>query len=138
MVFIYINSLAFLVLSAIHWYWMFGGKRGLSVSLPTLNNTKKLDPTPLMTFFVAFGLLLFAIITFGNSGIFNKFIGSQIFVIGNLVIAGIFFMRAIGDFKYVGLFKKVKETEFGIYDKKYFTPLCLFITLNCILIALTV
>ena len=46
---------------------------------------------------------------------------------GLYVVASIFLIRAIGDFNYVGFFKKVTTTEFAINDTKYFSPLCLFL-----------
>ncbi|NRF91294.1 DUF3995 domain-containing protein [Paenibacillus frigoriresistens] len=42
----------------------------------------------------------------------------------------------MGDFKYVGLFKRVKQTRFATYDTFLFTPLCLWLcfTFYCTLI----
>jgi len=42
-------------------------------------------------------------------------------------VPAVFLLRAIGDFKVAGIFKKEKETAFGKADTKYFTPLCLVI-----------
>ena len=39
----------------------------------------------------------------------------------------IFTIRAIGEFNAVGFFKKIRDTEFAIYDTKYFSPLCLIL-----------
>jgi len=39
----------------------------------------------------------------------------------------IFILRAVGDFNYVGIFKKIKNTEFARADSKIFIPLCLII-----------
>ena len=50
------------------------------------------------------------------------------------IISILFFIRAIGDFKYVGFFKKVKQTTFGEMDTTYFSPLCLVISMVGILI----
>jgi len=36
-------------------------------------------------------------------------------------------LRAIGEFKYLGFFKKIKNTEFAIADSKLFSPLSLAI-----------
>lgn len=44
------------------------------------------------------------------------------------IIALLFFIRAIGDFKYVGFFKSVKQTTFGTMDTTYYAPLCLVIS----------
>jgi hypothetical protein len=34
----------------------------------------------------------------------------------------------MGEFNYVGFFKKVKDTEFAKWDTKLFSPLCLLIS----------
>ena len=55
---------------------------------------------------------------------------------GYYFLAGIFILRAIGDFKYVGFFKKVKNTPFAKLDSKFYSPLCLLIGLAFIWIEL--
>jgi hypothetical protein len=56
---------------------------------------------------------------------------------GLWTIAVIFTLRAIGDFNYVGFFKKIKHTKFGKNDTKYFSPLCLTIGILTIILELT-
>jgi Protein of unknown function (DUF3995) len=55
---------------------------------------------------------------------------------GLVVISLLFFLRAIGDFRYVGFFKKVKQTVFARLDSKYYSPLCLFIAVCGVVIEL--
>jgi len=133
--FIALNTTIFLFISGIHFYWMFGGKWGLSAALPEMANNKILNPSAFSTFVVAFGLLVFAGITIGQTGVFY-FLPLHFFIVTNYCIATIFLLRAVGDFRYIGVFRKVNTTTFGIHDKKYFTPLCLIICVNCILIAI--
>jgi len=52
------------------------------------------------------------------------------------IISSIFIIRAIGDFKYVGFFKKIKNTKFAEFDTKYFTFISLIIGLIGIIIEL--
>ncbi|MBK7465824.1 MAG: DUF3995 domain-containing protein [Saprospiraceae bacterium] len=49
-------------------------------------------------------------------------------------IAILFIVRAIGDFQYVGFFKKIKHSLFAEYDTNYFSPLCLIIGILAILL----
>ena len=51
-------------------------------------------------------------------------------------IAIIFILRAIGDFKYLGFFKKINHSDFAKSDTKLFSPLCLTIGILAILIQL--
>ena len=51
-------------------------------------------------------------------------------VYGLKIIAGVFLVRAIGDFRYVGFFKKIKGTIFANLDTKFYTPLCILLSFN--------
>jgi hypothetical protein len=44
---------------------------------------------------------------------------------GYWFIPSVFILRAIGEFNYVGFFKKIKHTEFAKADSKIFSPLSL-------------
>jgi hypothetical protein len=134
-VLIAINTLFLLFLSCLHFYWGFGGTLWFADVLPS-NSTgsKRLNPGTTATFVVAFGLLLLALITIGNLGIWDKSISRKYFRYAALLISIIFFTRAIGDFKFVGFFKTVKATRFAINDTQLFTPFCVFITVISLLI----
>jgi hypothetical protein len=121
-----INTTIFIALSGIHFYWLTGGKWGLALSLPSDPSTRDVlfKPSIMATLVVAFGLLLFAFITFGNSGALSIGMNQHYFKWGDLVISMIFLIRAIGDFKYVGFFKRIRETPFAKMDSKFYSPLC--------------
>lgn len=131
----------FILLSSIHFYWAFGGTWAINAALPTDENGNKLfQPSMFASLVVAFGLLFFAFIVIIHTYIFLY--DNSIFIIlikkyGLKIIAFIFLFRAIGDFKYVGLFKKNKNSVFAIQDTKYFTPLCFIIFLLCIFLLLS-
>lgn len=134
---IVINVIIFLLLSILHFYWAFGGKLWYSDVLPTsTNGLRKINPGMIAGFVVAFGLLFFAIIIIGNRGLLDKYINVKYFRYGTLIIAAIFLFRAIGDFKYIGFFKKIKGTKFAINDSVIYSPLCLFISFVSLLIFL--
>jgi hypothetical protein len=123
----------FLFLSGVHIYWALGGKWASDVAIPTSGSNKKLfTPGPIATIGVAVGLLIFAIMTYikvlyigSNEGM----IISSVKDLGMWIIVLIFLIRAIGDFNYVGFFKKQKKTIFGKADTKFYTPLCLTIAI---------
>ena len=56
--------------------------------------------------------------------------GNLILIYGNLAIGIVMLVRAVGDFKYVGFFKKIEGTIFAQNDTRYYSPLCLLISLN--------
>ncbi len=130
-----INTAIFILLSIVHFYWAFGGKLWYDDVLPTTSNgMQKLNPSTTAGLVIAFGLLLLALITAGNQGLFDRFIKRMYFRYGTLIIAIIFILRAIGDFKFIGFFKTVKWTRFGLNDTQFFSPLCLFISLLSVFI----
>lgn len=88
-----------------------------------------LNPSMAATFFIACGLMFLAFITIGNQGFLDNRVKRTYFRYGSLVIAAVFLLRAIGDFKFVGFFKTINETQFAINDTQIFSPFCLLIAL---------
>ncbi|MEJ7823104.1 MAG: DUF3995 domain-containing protein [Chitinophagaceae bacterium] len=132
-----INTVIFILLSLLHFYWAFGGVNWLHEVLPTSSNgVNRMNPGMAATLIVAFGLLLLSIITAGNFGLFNRYFKRKYFSYGALLIAIIFFLRALGDFKFIGFFKTIKSTKFAINDTQIFSPLCLFVSLLSMVIFL--
>ncbi|MES2796292.1 MAG: DUF3995 domain-containing protein [Bacteroidota bacterium] len=129
-----INTILFLVISGLHFYWAFGsmfGKKikGATSVLPEVNGKSAFIPSTFSTFVVAFGLLLFAeVSSFGLVKYFDFQMFSPIIPFGNLAISIIFMMRAMGDFRLVGFFKKIKSTQFAENDSKFYSPLCVLIS----------
>lgn len=120
----------FLVLAGIHFYWLLGGKKGLDKALPEDEKGAKLfQPSNFATAVVAVGLSLFALYYFNRSGVQILYLPNWLLGVVGWVIPVLFLFRAIGDFKYVGFFKKVKQTEFGQRDTRFYAPLCLFIAI---------
>jgi glucan phosphoethanolaminetransferase (alkaline phosphatase superfamily) len=118
----------FSLLSFIHFYWLFGGKWGLEKVIPTKNKElQTLEIPKFATLIVALVLILFG----GLYLIKTKFFSLQTPILFSQyiywAIPSIFIIRAIGDFNYVGFFKKIKNTAFAKSDTKWFVPLCLLI-----------
>ena len=130
------NAIIFVLLSLLHFYWLLGGKWGINSVVPSKEKSadKLFKPSAFSTIVVAVGLLAFGLIELGNTGIFSDWMAVKYFRWGNLLIAFIFLVRAIGDFKYIGFFKKVKGTLFAKNDSRYFAPLCLFISITSVFI----
>ncbi|WP_298485037.1 DUF3995 domain-containing protein [uncultured Maribacter sp.] len=128
----------FFNLSCLHWYWAFGGKWGLEYVIPTKTTIEKaIKPNPLATILVAIALLLIAYIyLLLIFSIHVNIFPTWVIKYGIWIVPSVFLLRVLGDFKYVGLFKKIKKTTFGINDTKYFIPLCAIIATLGFIIAL--
>ncbi len=117
-----------LVIALLHFYWAFGGKFGLMSAGPTLEEGKDFIPSKIVIFIVAlmlFGLSILAIQLVSP----HEQLKEHIHYIGYFVCI-IFIIRAIGDFKYVGFFKKIYNSNFANLDTKYFSPLVLFLGIS--------
>lgn len=128
----------FIFLAGIHIYWGFGGKWGNDAAIPTTENNKKvIHPKLKECMVVAIALLSLSVIVLVKSEIIAFGFPNWLLEYGLWIISILFIIRAIGEFKYVGFFKKVKTTKFAQMDTKYFSPLCLLISILAMTLALT-
>ncbi len=118
----------FSILSGLHFYWLFGGVWGLSKSIPTKNNKELvLKISKVATLIVAIVLGLVGLLYFSKLEFINFHYTHWMLDYSYWIIPIIFILRAVGDFNYVGIFKKIKDTEFAKADSKIVIPLCLII-----------
>lgn len=130
-------SLILIGLGLIHFNWVIGGEFGFSESLPTKESGERvLNPKKIDSAIVGIGLTIFGVFYILKSGIIDYNLPEWTMKYGSWIIPSIFLLRAIGEFKYVGFFKRVKKTKFGKLDTKFFSPLCLVIGIVGIIIHL--
>ncbi|MEW9180650.1 DUF3995 domain-containing protein [Bacillus mycoides] len=115
-------------ISFLHVYWAFGGRWGSAAVIPVKEGEHKPAFTPRIwgTLFVAILILLASVIIVVQLGYLQGFEANSLSKIGSIVCALVFIVRAIGDFKFVGFFKKIKHSQFARYDTRFYSPLCLF------------
>jgi len=122
-----ITIITLFIAGLFHFYWAFGGKIGLDSAIPTINGKAIINPGKLLTVIVGLIILVFACIAYTLSFKDLTLLPySQQIIYSGWLLSGIFFIRSIGDFHTVGLFKKIKSTKFSEFDTKYFIPLTLF------------
>lgn len=134
-----INFTILSLVSAIHIYWGFGGSWGLRESLPERNGSKAFHPGRIMTLVVAFvfgGMALFYLFKIGWLSLPAWLASSWVQQYGLWLLAGIFLLRAVGDFRYVGFFKRVRNSRFAHLDTRFYSPLCLLLCINTSLLIL--
>lgn len=131
-----INVLIFILLGGIHIYWGLGGKWGSQQTLPQHlhDGVPLFVPGVVACFSVAFGLLAMAGVTLCEIGFIQIILPDVINEYGLWIIGSIFLLRAIGDFKYVGFFKSIRDTEFGRLDTQFYSLLCLYLGITSFLI----
>ena len=131
----YINFVLLLVISTVHLYWALGGQWGLQVAVPEQNSKRVIKPGRLLTLLVAalFGsMALYYLYKIGLLPVALPFVPAWLDQYGLWLLAGIFQLRAIGDFRYVGFTKKVYATRFADLDTQFYSPLCLVLSLNTV------
>ena len=134
-----IISFVFLLVSGIHFYWVFGGKWGAEQALPSNEKGEKvLHPKKTDTAVVAIIFLCIALYYLIIANILAMQLPHWMHEYGGWILSMIFFLRALGDFRYVGFFKKVKGTPFAIADTKYFSPLCLLLALLALFVGILI
>lgn len=125
----------FSLLGLLHLYWAAGGRFGRGVAVPTVGGERLMNPSPVGTILVAAALFAAALVVLGRLKFWGAVVPVWIFYAGTWVIAALFLLRTIGDFRYVGFFKSVSGTDFARWDTMLFSPLCLFIAAAAFLIS---
>jgi hypothetical protein len=118
---------AFLVLAGWHVYMAVTPRVGSSESgaVPSVGGKALFVPSRRATLAVAVVLLLFAGLVAATAGLAWM---SYALALGLLA-------RAIGEFKYVGFFKRVRGSRFATLDTFVYSPLCLLLAAGVAIVA---
>ena len=128
-------AVIFAILGFFHLYWAAGGRVGRGAAIPTGGGERLLHPSPFVTILVAAALFAAMLVVLGRLKIWGAFVPRWVFYSGTWIISLLFFVRTIGDFRYVGFFKSVTDTNFARWDTILFSPLCLLIAAVAFLIS---
>ena len=104
----------FLTLSLLHVAWALGLRTGPAV-VPSRAGKPLFTPSRAATLTVAALLAAAAAVAWVR------------WAPGLYALALLFSLRAVGDFRYVGFFKRVRDTRFAWWDTRVYSPLCLLI-----------
>jgi hypothetical protein len=113
-------------IGVLHIVWAFGARPLSSGAIPT-----RADGSPLfapgtgVTLGVAALLLVAAFLVLERSGLGPGLLPGPWPELGSAGVAGVLLLRGIGEFRYVGLFKRERTTAFARLDTLLFTPLVL-------------
>ena len=114
-----------LTLSLVHLYWAAGGTSGVAAAVPTrAGGAAVFTPRRAATGAVAVGLGLAAALVLGRAGVVPRVGPPGVYRWGTWALGAGFALRAVGEFRYVGLFKRERHTRFARFDTRVYTPLC--------------
>lgn len=114
----------FVVLGLIHLYWAAGGRVGHAAAIPQVGDKPSFQPGAIATIAVAFALFGAAGVVAIRSGVLADPALSFLATVGSWALAAILALRAVGDFRLVGFFKRVTGTPFARADTLFYSPLC--------------
>lgn len=119
-----------------HLYWAAGGRLGADAVIPRKQGGDSLfHPSPIGTLSVALfllGVIGLGIVVQRGADIAIPWRWMRI-VLG--ACGAVFVLRAIGEFRYVGFFKRVTDSPFAYWDTRLFSPFILLIGIACLVIA---
>ena len=121
----------------LHVYWAVGGRLGHGAAIPTRDGRPVLRPSALGTLAVAAALFVAAGLIAVRSGLVALPALDGVAVVAAWVLAVVFIARAIGDFRYVGFFKRVTGSRFARLDQTIFAPLCLLLGILAAIVAVS-
>src|SRR5260221_7744116 len=122
-------------LGLMHVYWALGGRMGKSAAVPEVNGQQTFIPSRAGTMAVAAALFFAATVVAIAGGLFEAGGFKGIFRILAVGLSATFIARAVGDFRLVGFFKRVRGTDFARLDTAIFAPLCLLLGLAVLFVA---
>jgi hypothetical protein len=124
----------FAVLGLLHLCWALGGWRGGAARVPAVNGQWVFKPTRGATLLVAGALIAAMLTVLGQLGLWGGAVPPGVFQGSTWGIGVVFGLRAIGEFRLVGFFKRVHDTPFAWWDTRLYSPLCLAIALSAFLL----
>ena len=123
-----ILCLVFAILAVLHLYWAVGGQLGLHGAIPTVGDRPLFEPGPLFAVAIAAVLVAAAIVSAQRGDLLSLGLPGWFPRLGTWLLVFVFAVRAIGEFGYVGFFKRVRGTLFARRDSLVYSPLCVVIS----------
>lgn len=114
----------FVLLAGLHFYWAARRGAALEGFVPTVDGTPLITPGRLASLAVGVALLAAAGVVSCRAGLWCALLPPWAARWGIWVIAALFAARAVGDLRYVGFFKRVRDSRFARRDTWIFSPLC--------------
>jgi hypothetical protein len=125
------------VLALWHLYWAAGGRVGLAVAVPAARDGSPLfRPGAIASLAVAAGLAVVGLSALAATEILELWGGTGAYRFAIAVAGGAFVLRAVGDGRYCGFFKRRVGTAFAEHYTAVYTPLSVALGLVSFAVAL--
>jgi hypothetical protein len=119
------------------WHFVMAGRptSGRSGAVPVTDGKALFVPSARATVAVGVALLLFAALVAGTAGLISFGLPGWLLRWLSYGLALGLLARAIGEFRYVGFFKRVVGSRFATLDTFVYSPLCLALAVGVALVA---
>ena len=128
-------SAVFLVLGLWHFYMAASGLAGMSAAVPSRDGRSLFVPSIPGTLAVGVVLIALGVLVLSTAGVFSPGLPRQYLGWMSYALALGLLARAVGEFRYVGFFKRVRGTPFARMDTLVYSPLCLVLSAGVAFIA---
>ena len=118
----------FLLLGLWHFHMAFAGGGGEGAAVPSVDGRSLFVPSTAATVAVGVLLLLCAVLVAGTSRLVSFGLPPGPLSWLSYALGLGLFARAVGEFKYVGFFKRVRGSRFARMDTLVYSPLCLVLS----------
>ena len=119
----------FILLALVHLYWALGGRIGKLAAVPHVGDRPAFIPSAVSTLAVAFGLAVCALLVAASGGLVVSSVPARWVTWLAVALAVALLARAVGDFRMVGFFKRIRGTRFARLDSTAYSPLCLALSI---------
>ncbi|WP_292936979.1 DUF3995 domain-containing protein [Noviherbaspirillum sp.] len=126
----------FIGLALWHFRMAFAPTVAESGAVPTVEGKPLFVPSRRATITVGFALLLAAALVAITDGLVPVAVPKVVPASLSYALALGLLGRAVGEFKYLGFFKRVRGTRFAKLDTLVYSPLCLLLSAGVALVAL--
>ncbi len=123
-------------IGVLHVYWGVVGVNGRSVALPEVNGKAVFTPSRAACLAVASALGLAAALVLWCGHVLRSPIPPPFVTVGTVGVGCVLLLRAIGDFRLVGFFNRVRGSPFAAWDTALFSPLSLALGVGSLWVAL--
>jgi hypothetical protein len=120
-------ALCLFMLAAVHFYWGLRSMEGHAVLVPELDGRPVYTPRNSDFLDIAAALVLACVIVAVRGKVLHSPMPETWTNLGAFAVGLVLLARAIGDFRYVGFFKRVRDTPFAEWDTRLFSPVSLLL-----------
>lgn len=123
----YALAAVFVLLALWHFGMAVRPSSGKGGAVPSVDGKALFKPSRLATIGVGVVLLLFAALMGATGGLLRTGLHPLLLAGLSYALAAGLLARGIGDFKYLGLFKRVRGSRFATLDSVVYSPLCVLL-----------